>query len=114
MRKQRCGAKRNTPRSSITRMFVRSTKWAPPPDGRAKVLDFGLARTATAPDEERLAGTLPCMAPELLRGDAASERTDIWALGVLLYEMAAGCAPFSTGNAFERSAAILTSPPAPL
>lgn len=84
------------------------------PDGRAKVLDFGLARTSTSPDEGRLAGTLSCMAPELLRGAAANERTDIWALGVLLYEMAAGCAPFSTGNAFERSAAILTSPPAPL
>ena len=84
------------------------------PDGRAKVLDFGLARASTSPDDGRLAGTLSCMAPELLRGAAANARTDIWALGVLLYEMAAGCAPFSTGNAFERSAAILTSAPAPL
>jgi len=84
------------------------------PDGRAKVLDFGLARVSTSPDDRGLAGTLSCMAPELLRGTAADEQTDIWALGVLLYEMIAGSAPFSTGNAFERSAAILTSPPGPL
>ena len=84
------------------------------PDGRAKVLDFGLARVSTSPDDGRVAGTLSCMAPELLRGAAADEQTDVWALGVLLYEMAAGRAPFSAGNAFERSAAILTSPPGPL
>jgi len=38
-----------------------------------------------------LVGTLPYMAPEVLRGDPATERSDLWALGVLLFEMAAGC-----------------------
>jgi TolB-like protein/Tfp pilus assembly protein PilF len=96
-------------------------------DGRAKVLDFGLARGISASDvaelsradavvssERPFAGTLSSMAPELLRGAAADERSDIWALGVLLYEMAAGHRPFINGTAFEQSAAILNSPPPPL
>src|SRR6202158_4909869 len=73
------------------------------PDGIAKVLDFGLAtrirteelEAATVSqvklgESESLAGTLPYMAPEQLRGDPADARSDIWALGVLLYEMASG------------------------
>ena len=73
------------------------------PDGVAKVLDFGLAvrlRTEELEavtisrlnigESEPLAGTLPYMAPEQLRGDPVDARCDIWALGVLLYEMASG------------------------
>ena len=96
-------------------------------DGRAKILDFGLARQ---PEGERLhqlsasrsagttdgalAGTLSYMSPELLRGEPADARSDIWALGVLLYEMAAGRRPFTGATGFELSAAILHERPAPL
>ena len=93
----------------------------------AKVLDFGLARildthqidalsysqrSLTA--EGMIAGTLPYMAPELLRGTRGDQRADIWALGVLLYEMVGGRRPFTGGTGFELSAAILHQPPEPL
>lgn len=77
------------------------------PDGHAKVLDFGLARWLPKSDlteitrskeslrtSDAIVGTLHYMAPELLRGEPAGAQTDIWALGVILYEMAAGKLPF--------------------
>src|SRR5712692_1811972 len=70
------------------------------PRGQAKVLDFGLAkllRPGGAPDLTRTltethagAGTLPYMAPEQLRGEPLDARTDLYALGAVLYEMATG------------------------
>lgn len=88
--------------------------------GDAKVLDFGLARRveelelsrtslADAPVETTvgLAGTLPYMAPELLEGKEASPRSDLWAFGVVLYEMATGCRPFAGQNFVQLSTAIL-------
>jgi|KBSSwiStaDraftv2_1062776.scaffolds.fasta_scaffold17685_4 serine/threonine-protein kinase len=76
------------------------------PRGRAKVLDFGLARfqgssTATmstlktADPVERFAGTMPYMAPEQIRGERTDARTDVWALGVIMHEMCAGARPFA-------------------
>ena len=97
------------------------------PDGRAKVLDFGVARRLHHHSVEEatrsqdsvtelgvIAGTLPYMAPELLRGVTANERSDIWALGVLLHEMVAGRRPFTGNTGFELSSAILRESPAPL
>ena len=90
----------------------------------AKVLDFGLARMLDTHQIDALsysqrsltgegivAGTLPYMAPELLRGARGDQRADIWALGVLLYEMVGGRRPFTGGTGFELSAAILHQPP---
>jgi TolB-like protein len=98
------------------------------PDQRVKVLDFGLAKRSSDADlgafttETRelltqpgtAAGTLPYMSPEQLRGQGARISTDIWALGVVLYEMATGARPFRGQTAFEVSAAILGENPAPL
>ncbi len=91
--------------------------------GNAKVLDFGLAGYAprgadagsaqtTLTDPGTIAGTPAYMAPEILRGEPASERSDIWALGVLLQEMATGAMPFHGKSSYELSAAILKDPPA--
>ena len=90
--------------------------------GDAKVVDFGIARrlpdemdhddvtvTATAGDARVVAGTLAYLAPECLRGEQASERTDIWSLGVVLHEAATGTRPFRGGTAFELSSDILTT-----
>ena len=88
------------------------------PAGRVKVLDFGLAKRlsvselttqfdATAIEHGTVAGTLAYMAPEQLRGQAAQASADVWALGVMLYEMAHGVRPFQGKTGFELSAAIL-------
>jgi tetratricopeptide (TPR) repeat protein len=95
------------------------------PDGRAKVLDFGLAHAVefsretsqtcgVSAAEPPLAGTLAYMAPELLRGESAGARSDIWALGVVLYEMASGRRPFDGVTSFALTAAILHAAPAAL
>ncbi len=96
-------------------------------DSRAKVLDFGIARRLQegeldAATQSRLslveaggiAGTLHYMGPEVLRGQSADARNDIWALGVVLHEIAAGELPFKGRTAFELSSAILYEPPGPL
>ncbi|MDQ3917467.1 MAG: serine/threonine protein kinase [Acidobacteriota bacterium] len=65
--------------------------------GQVKLLDFGIAKGQTSPGLTQVGaviGTLQYLAPELIRGGAADERGDIWALGVLLYEMVTGRMPF--------------------
>lgn len=93
-------------------------------DGRVKVLDFGLARrlpqqvieeaTRSAHSVEgagALAGTLAWMAPEVLRGEPADARSDLWAAGVLIHELVAGALPFAGASAFDLASHILNDPP---
>ena len=97
------------------------------PDGRVKVLDFGLARRldratvdaitrsqASVERDRAIVGTLPYMAPEVLSGETGSYQSDIWALGVLLYEAVTGHLPFEGTTPFSLSAAILHELPRPL
>jgi serine/threonine protein kinase/tetratricopeptide (TPR) repeat protein len=97
------------------------------PAGRVKILDFGLARRLISEElgqatrsqlslteEGMIAGTLPYLAPETLQGNPAEARSDIWALGVVLYEMAAGKRPFEGRTGFELTSSILRDMPAPL
>jgi len=93
--------------------------------GCVKILDFGLANrqpvdldgTETETTRSEMpsgAGTVPYMAPETLRGRRADRRSDVWALGVLMYEMVAGRRPFAGATRYELAAAILGEDPPPL
>ncbi len=106
---------------------LKSTNAVVTPQGRVKVLDFGLASrlrdkelqeaaSSKLPltESRMIVGTLPYLAPELLRGEPAEARTDTWALGVLLYEMSSGGCPFHGRTAFELSSAILRDAPTTL
>ena len=66
------------------------------------------------PHTGKLVGTLASMAPEVLRGEAATARSDIWALGVVLYEMASGAQPFTGTTQTDVVSAIVKESPAPL
>lgn len=95
------------------------------PDGRLKILDFGLAQLleASAPPESGAAdtisasgpgitaGTLPYMAPERLHGETADARSDIWAVGLVLYELATGKRAFPEGDNARLITAILHETP---
>jgi len=120
---------------NIVHRDLKSSNVMVSPEGLVKVLDFGLARRVrqesinassrtidSLPDTGEtkaestggLTGTLPYMPPEVLRGEEANFSSDIWALGVVLYEAASGQRPFRGRTAFEISSAILQGLPAPL
>src|SRR5436305_1344240 len=86
-------------------------------DGRVKIVDFGIAKLA---DQSRLTrdgtavGTAGYMAPEQVRGEEIDPRTDIWALGVVLYEMVTGRTPFPGENDQEPIRGILNREPEPM
>jgi eukaryotic-like serine/threonine-protein kinase len=97
------------------------------PGGDAKILDFGLARrnvptefdkrtleTVSAESTVGLGGTLPYMAPEQIKGLEASPSTDLWSLGIVLYEMATGTRPFQGENLYPLCNSILCEAPRPL
>jgi serine/threonine protein kinase len=99
-------------------------------EGRVKVLDFGLAKLArpeAGPDLSRAAtvgpltsrvgdvvGTLPYMAPEQVRGEGADARSDLFSLGIVLYELVAGRRPFTGATPADITSAILRDAPTPL
>jgi serine/threonine protein kinase/cytochrome c-type biogenesis protein CcmH/NrfG len=94
-------------------------------DGRAKILDFGLAKLETSSDQDQAAtafataqgsflGTRAYMSPEQLRGESATAAADVFALGMTLYEIASGTHPFPAGSEAERQSAILRDAPRPL
>jgi predicted ATPase len=97
------------------------------PEGRLKVLDFGLATRFTAEaltaatqshasltEPGVLMGTLAYMAPEQLRSQVADLRSDVWAFGVVLYEMMSGAHPFRASSSADTVSIILTKDPPPL
>jgi len=98
-------------------------------DGRVKVLDFGLAKltrpevlapagdkpiSIAATETGAILGTVGYMAPEQVRGGAADHRSDLFALGAILYELVTGKRAFHGASYFETLHAILNQEPAPL
>ncbi len=75
-------------------------------EGRPRVSDFGLAtQTDAGAKREHMIGTPGYMAPELLSGDAPTEKSDIFSLGLLLYELITGRRAFSSGASMQRALA---------
>ncbi|HEX9564997.1 MAG TPA: AAA family ATPase, partial [Gemmatimonadaceae bacterium] len=111
-------------------------------DGRIKVLDFGLAKFTDAPtpdlalagvtdasaaptsedlsttllgtQEGQIVGTIPYLPPEQIDGKTADTRSDVYALGVMLYEMATGRRPFVRDSVLALIAAIVREQPVPV
>jgi len=100
-------------------------------DGIVKVLDFGLAKLSERPPPELVdaeaatkalvqtepgvvLGTIAYMSPEQARGLAVDARTDIFSLGVVIYELVAGQAPFGGATRSDLIAALLEREPPPL
>ena len=98
-------------------------------DGRVKVLDFGLAKIggsgagpqadSSLPTEMRtregvVMGTMPYMSPEQVQGRTLDHRTDLFSLGIILYEMASGERPFQGRSSAELASAILRDTPRPV
>ena len=102
------------------------------PDGYVKVLDFGLAKLTEKSGQSNLAGsevatmvrertrpgtvvgTVDYMSPEQARGQVLDQRTDIFSLGIVLYEMAAGRRPFAAATSVDTLVSILEKEPPPL
>jgi eukaryotic-like serine/threonine-protein kinase len=86
-------------------------------DGRVKVTDFGIAKAAGGDDLTRtgtVVGTARYLAPEQVNGGPVDSRADVYALGLLLYEMLTGKPPFAADTDMATAVARLTNAPAPV
>lgn len=87
------------------------------PEGLVKLMDFGIARVVgeqRLTQINRVVGTLDYMAPELLQGGEPSVASDLYAMGVLLYELLSGRVPFTARTDYELIQCIIEKAPVPL
>src|SRR5438874_8554140 len=85
------------------------------PDGRLKVTDFGIARSGTSQMTEAgsIIGTAQYLSPEQARGTAVDQRSDLYSVGIVLYEMLTGTVPFSGDTPVEIAMKHLSETPQP-
>jgi len=85
-------------------------------DGTAKIMDFGIAKLAGTGVTKTgmMVGTVHYMSPEQIRGTALDGRSDVFSVGVILFELLSGCRPFGEGTATEVLYRIVHDAPAPL
>jgi eukaryotic-like serine/threonine-protein kinase len=123
--KQIAAALDHAHRRGVIHRDLKSANVAFSPDGGVKVLDFGLSRRIVTTQRAQqspaailtnasVGGTLTHIAPEVLRGEPPDHRVDLWALGVMLYELTTGLLPFKRPTALETANAILDEAPEPL
>ena len=126
---QAAGALAAAHQAGITHRDIKPENIMLRPDGYVKVLDFGIAKLAEHdgpvvgsaeeapwPAGTRLGftpGTVSYMSPEQARGMPVDERSDIWSLGVVLYEMVTGHVPFSADTPGQSMASILEAKSSP-
>ena len=104
-------------REGIVHRDVKPANVLVPAVGPVKVTDFGIAKAGAGAELTRtgtVVGTARYLAPEQLRGEPVDPRTDLYALGLVLYEMLAGDLPFRGDTEMAVALARLTNPPAPI
>lgn len=114
---QICEALRHAHRHGVIHRDIKPHNILLTRDSQVKVADFGLARattTATLTESDSLMGSVYYMSPEQARGGFTSERSDIYSLGVVMYEMLTGKTPYSGDSMFSVAIKHLQETPVPL
>ena len=113
---QTCRALQYAHRRSVIHRDIKPANIVLTEEGVIKVVDFGIARVSDAPNTHTgtLLGTLGYMSPQQIRGKRADGLSDIWSVGVVLYELLTGRRPFKGGNQADLMRSIVQDEPAAL